>query len=138
MPEVPVPPDNGDAGRMPLVLIVGDTTEYPKIFELLADKLGVRIHIAKGCEDAVAAVKSNSFDLIAMDWILPDENGVPCARRIRDYEEGLGRRTNIIGITGHIRANAQSCYDAGLDDYLPMPFTVEQLQEKLKKWMRTR
>ncbi len=120
----------------PLVLIIDDQPEYAKLFELLSDSLGITAHIVNSCEEGIRALELFSFDVILMDWLMPDVDGPECACKIRKIEQTTGGHIPIIGVSGSVRATRQECLDAGMDDYLPIPFTLEELHEILCKWLK--
>lgn len=125
----------GGSQSQPVILIIGDSPDYPRIFELLAAKLGINFRFVRGCAEGLRALDETGFDIVVMDWQMPDIDGRICAGKIRDREKDTGTHTTIIGITGHVKANLDSCLTAGMDDYLAMPFTYEQLNAKLKYWL---
>lgn len=120
----------------PIVLIVDDNPEYAKLFELLADRLGISVHVVNSCADAVHALQLYQFDIIMMDWLMPEVDGKGCTRKIRLLESAAGRHTAIIGVSGHDDASHAACIEAGMDDYLPIPFSLEDLHDKLCLWLR--
>ena len=125
-----------ERGDRPLVLIIDDQPEYAKLFELLSDSLGIKSYIVNSCEEGLKALETNKFDIVLMDWLMPDTDGPECACKIRIIEETAGGRVPIIGVSGYVRATRQECLDAGMDDYLGIPFTLEQLQNTLSRWLK--
>lgn len=126
-----------DTRRKPLVLIIDDHPEYAKLFELLADSLGITARLVKSCQEGIKALENDKFDVVLMDWLMPDVTGPECSCKIRKIEEGKadGGRVPIIGVSGSVLASRQACIDAGMDDYLPIPFTLPQLHDILAKWL---
>lgn len=123
-------------GERPLVLIIDDQPEYARLFELLSDSLGIKSYIVNSCQEGLKALETIKFDIILMDWLMPDTDGPECACKIRKIEETAGGRVPIIGVSGYVKASRQECLDAGMDDYLAIPFTLEQLQDVLAKWLK--
>lgn len=134
--EQPIPLAERKIEGKPLVLIIDDNPEYAKLFELLSDTLGITAHIVSSCGEGIRALEKFSFDVIIMDWLMPEVDGPACAGKIRIIEKGTGRHVPIIGVSGYVLATRQKCLDAGMDDYLPIPFTLEELHEKLCYWMQ--
>lgn len=132
-------PDVVRAGRevqpLPLVLLIGDTPDYPRIFELLASKLQINFKVVRGCAEGLRALDETQFDIVVMDWQMPEIDGRICTGKIREMEKLTGRRTPVVGITGHVKATLDNCLNAGMDDYLAMPFTYDQLHQKLTFWL---
>lgn len=125
-----------DSEERPLVLIIDDQPEYARLFELISDSLGIRSYIVNSCAEGLKALETVKVDIILMDWLMPDTDGPECACKIRKIEETAGGRVPIIGVSGYVKATRQECLNAGMDDYLAIPFTMEQLQETLSKWLK--
>ena len=118
------------------VLIVEDNQLQGQAFEKLAIKSGVQPHLVRDGREAIEAVMRNPYyAVIFMDLGLIKMDGLECTRRIRDIELVTFKRLPIIAITARSGEEArQECLDAGMDDYLCKPFTLEQFQEMLTKW----
>jgi CheY-like chemotaxis protein len=124
-----------DDGR-PAILIVDDQPDYARLFSQLAEILGVTVNVVSSCSEAVAAIEKYQIDLIFMDWIMPEENGPACTARLRKLEQKTGKRTPIIGISGYVHASKTKCLEVDMDDFLSVPFTIEELQAILAKWTK--
>ncbi len=120
----------------PLVLIIDDQPEYARLFDLLSESLGITAHIVNSCDEGIKALEMFSFDVILMDWMMPDIDGPECSCKIRIIEKTTGGHIPIIGVSGSVRANRKECLEAGMDDYLEIPFTLEELHAILCKWLQ--
>ncbi len=118
------------------VLVIDDNPQYARIFELLSDELRIEAHIVDCCGEALKHLQNGHCDLILMDWLMPRVDGPLCTRKVRQLANN--RKLPIIAVTGHLQANYDLCIQQGMDDYLPIPFTYEQLQEKLFQWLPKR
>jgi two-component system sensor histidine kinase/response regulator len=119
----------------PLVLII-DSHPQCRLYELLADRIGISTHVVDGCAAAIQAVASIDFALILTDWTLPDGSGLDCQRHIREKLAARGRTIPIICVTARaVRGDREHCLSAGMDDYLSKPFTIEQLDAMVHKWI---
>ncbi len=121
----------------PLALIVDDNQFARKIYQAVAKNLCIDAHIAETAYEALEAVKVLRFDAILMDWQMPDIDGIECAKLIREWQFQVGQaRTPIIMVTARgLESDKIECYDAGLDDYLAKPFSLDELQNKLSYWL---
>lgn len=118
------------------VLVIDDNPQYAKIFELLSDELRIDAHIVDSCGEALSHLQKEHCDLILMDWLMPRVDGPCCTKKVRQLAKY--RKLPIIAVTGHLQASYELCIQLGMDDYLPIPFTYEQLQEKLYHWLPKR
>ncbi len=120
----------------PLVLIVDDNPDYARLFDLLSDQLGITTRIVNSCEEALRAMEKDHFDLVIMDWLMPEVDGPACARKIRSKEARTGTHVTIVGVSGYDGASRDVCLQSGMDDFLGIPFTLEVLREKLNYWIQ--
>ena len=85
-------------------------------------------------EDAIDKIKNNFFDLILMDILLPGLTGIEITREIRklEKENKTDNPVPIIALTANTLNNDRNtCLKAGMNEYLPKPFTAEQLIDKI-------
>lgn len=123
----------------PLVLVVDDNAGQQRLFLLISEALGLVAHIVGDCNAAVSASSYFCFDVILMDWQLGGEDGLSCTNRIREIDALKGRHTPIIAVTANAMVgDREKCLAAGMDDYLPKPFTMGELKEKLTFWLQSK
>lgn len=128
----------------PLILVVEDNTTQQRLIRLLGQRCGYEPQIVSSCEeliDVLTMTPLESFELVLMDWKLAggEYDGLDCTRLIRQAETGSGTRIPIVGMTAYaMESDRERCLEAGMDDYLSKPFTIEQLQTMLNKWIPSR
>jgi signal transduction histidine kinase/ligand-binding sensor domain-containing protein/CheY-like chemotaxis protein/HPt (histidine-containing phosphotransfer) domain-containing protein len=84
---------------------------------------------------AIARSAAERFDLILMDLSMPTMDGFATTALIRQ-REGAGRRVPIIALTAHDAVNYRgACIDAGMDDLLTKPYTLEECTQLLRRWI---
>jgi signal transduction histidine kinase/CheY-like chemotaxis protein/HPt (histidine-containing phosphotransfer) domain-containing protein len=89
-------------------------------------------------KQAVARLAREHFDLVLMDCHMPQMDGFAATREIRRAEAGGGRRIPVVAITADARAeDFQACMQAGLDDYVSKPTSLESLRAVLDRWLPT-
>lgn len=90
-------------------------------------------------EDGLSAsekLKTTEYAAILMDCQMPRMNGFECTAKIREMENGTGRRIPIIGMTASTEEDIrQKCMDAGMDDYISKDCSNRELQRILEKWL---
>jgi CheY-like chemotaxis protein len=75
------------------------------------------------------------FDLILMDVQMPSIDGFEAARRIRRRELAADTRTPIIAMTARaMNGDRELCIEAGMDDYVSKPVTLEALERALARY----
>ncbi len=120
----------------PRVLVVDDDLVHQKLMTLVSDHLVIDVQVASTSNDALKILETNTFDIILMDWRMPVTDGLTCTLKIRELQNAQGKRIPIIAVTAHaLTGDRERCLEAGMDDYLAKPFTLEQLQEKIQEWL---
>jgi len=113
------------------VLLVEDNPINALLARALLTREGCEIDHASGGEEAIAAVKVGSYDLILMDMRMPGLNGVETARALR----GLGVETPIVALTANaFEDDRHACLAAGMNDFLVKPMSPDALRSMLTRW----
>jgi PAS domain S-box-containing protein len=126
------------------ILVVEDNKINQVVARELLETSGLRVEVAGGGREALAAVKSADFDLIFMDVQMPDMDGYTATKQIREYQSSQGnavnppiRRTPIIAMTARsLSGDRQECIAAGMDDYVSKPIDPDQMFSVLVKWIQ--
>ncbi|SDG60453.1 PAS domain-containing hybrid sensor histidine kinase/response regulator [Propionivibrio dicarboxylicus] len=115
------------------LLVVEDNAINMVVVKGLLGKLGFsQIDKARDGVEAVDAAQEVSYDLIFMDCQMPHMDGYEATRRLRE----LGVGTPIVAMTAHaLSGEREKCLEAGMDDYLSKPLSLDQLKECLARWL---
>ena len=86
---------------------------------------------------ALDAYAQGNFDLILMDCHMPEMDGFEATMEIRRREQSPGaKRVAIVALTANAMAHDRNeCLNAGMDDHLAKPFSMQTMQEMLDRWM---
>jgi DNA-binding response OmpR family regulator len=96
---------------------------------------GFAADLASTCERARELVIENPYDLLLLDLMLPDGDGLALLREWRRE----GRSTPVLALTARdLLADKIAGLDAGADDYLTKPFAFEELLARLRALLRRR
>jgi len=117
------------------VLLIEDNPVNQKVALGMLKSLECHCDVATDGIEGVEAVKMENYDLVLMDCQMPLLDGFEATRLIREWEEDQDAEPNtIIAVTANaLEDDRQRCVDAGMDDYLSKPFTVDQLRQMLAK-----
>ena len=129
MKENKIPTDALESGKRK-VLIVDDDVELVELLQDVFDRDGrFDIRTANNGFDAGMQVKEFKPDLMVLDVMLPDINGKEVCQRVRS-DKNLDA-VKIICISGMVEQDKISeLTDAGADDFMNKPFTVDSLLER--------
>lgn len=113
------------------VLLVEDNPVNALLARALLSREGCEVDHARAGEEALAAVKVGSYDVILMDMRMPGLSGVETARLLRRQ----GVATPIIALTANVfEDDRKACLAAGMDDFLVKPLLPEALRAVLSRW----
>jgi two-component system, OmpR family, response regulator MprA len=123
---------------MARVLVVEDTPEIVRLVQRSLLLEGHQVDVATDGRAALAAVRDQPPELILLDLMLPDINGIEICRRIRSMEDAAGLApTPILMLTAlDAVTDRVSGLEAGADDYLPKPFAITELLARVKALLR--
>jgi PAS domain S-box-containing protein len=114
------------------VLVAEDNPVNQMVMSRLLERDGHTAVVANHGGEAVEAFDREPFDLILMDVQMPEMDGFEATRRIRERQAAGGRMTPIVAMTAHaMTGDRERCLDAGMDDYLPKPFPLDDLARVL-------
>jgi diguanylate cyclase (GGDEF)-like protein len=118
------------------ILLAEDNPVNQEVAKGFLEKLGCRVQVTNNGQEALDAALDQRFDLILMDCHMPVLDGFSATTQIRQYLQN-GKHIPIIALTADVQQGIQDqCLAAGMDDYLSKPFTLEQLQQILGRWLQ--
>lgn len=84
-------------------------------------------------ENAMQLIEKDPFDLVVLDWMLPDQDGIEVLRGLRSQ----GRVMPVLMLTARSTLNDRVVgLDSGADDYLPKPFAFAELLARCRALLR--
>lgn len=117
------------------VLLVEDNSVNQKVAVRMLQKLGCEVTVAENGQQALERLARDSFDVVLMDMQMPVMDGLTATRLLRAREQGAGKRQVVIALTANaMQSDRERCFEAGMDDYLSKPLTLEALRAVLMRW----
>ncbi|MCX6599336.1 MAG: ATP-binding protein [Acidobacteria bacterium] len=118
------------------VLLAEDNVTNQILATAMLERLGCVVELAVNGREAVRAATEHPFGLIFMDCQMPEMDGWEAARLIR---QNLPHHIPIIALTANaLTGDRERCLEAGMDDYLTKPISLDALRTQLNKWARGR
>lgn len=133
--EAPTPTREREPRRIAgqTVLVVDDDPLMREVSAELLHVLGLRVHLAADGLEALECLRREpSIALVCMDLQMPHLDGLETTRALRRTWPDLP----VIAITGSTRdADRHACREAGMNDFLPKPVALPQLEAVLRRWL---
>ena len=118
-----------------IILIAEDNPLNQQVAILQLEQLDYKTEIVSTGNQVLEALKRSDYMLILMDCQMPEMDGFEATQTIRTEEALNGKHTPIIGLTAQAMiGDREKCLEAGMDDYMSKPVTMEELQSMIEKW----
>ncbi|WP_440906405.1 ATP-binding protein (plasmid) [Catenovulum sp. SX2] len=129
----PNPASSAPATRNLKVLLAEDNVANQLVLKALLERDEHSVQIAANGQEAIDACGLAKFDIILMDMMMPEVDGILATIRIRQQWPELN--IPIIALTANVsEEDRQACDNAGMNDFLTKPINVALLREKLAYW----
>ncbi|MEM6807489.1 MAG: response regulator, partial [Bacteroidota bacterium] len=119
------------------ILLVEDNRINQKVALKMLAKLGYKADLAANGLEALKISNLIPYDLVFMDMQMPEMDGIEASLRIlercRRYKKNA---PIIIAMTANVmEEDRRKCEEAGMQDFLPKPVKIEDLEKMIQKWM---
>jgi two-component system KDP operon response regulator KdpE len=114
------------------VLVVDDEPQILRALQTSLRAAGYEVETAADAASALIAAGSHPPDAVILDLVLPDGTGTEVARRLREWTSAP---ILLLSVVGDEREKV-AALDAGADDYVTKPFSVEELLARLRAALR--
>ncbi len=119
----------------PHILVIEDDDAISTLIQYNLEKEGYDVAVAGDGEEGLMQSEERLPDLVVLDWMLPKVSGIEVCRRIRSRPES--RNVPIIMLTARgEESDRVRGLDVGADDYLTKPFSVPELNARIRAVLR--
>jgi CheY-like chemotaxis protein len=120
------------------ILLCEDNKVNQRVATRMLETLGHHVTIAADGRAAVDHFRQSSFDVVLMDLMMPEVDGVEATLRIRELEEPGAPRVPIVALTASaFREDIERCRKAGMDGFLSKPFVRQSLVDEVARVLTT-
>lgn len=124
------------------VLVAEDNPVNQIVVQQMLTNLGYTSEVVENGKLAFERIQSGRYGMVLMDGHMPILDGLATSRMIRQWESGQQkdgenlRGTPIVALTANVVAGfKQKCIDAGMNDYMCKPITLERLKEATLEYL---
>jgi len=119
----------------PSILVVDDVSDTLEVLERCLTSAGYRVHTASGVVEAIESLEKTPVDLVITDLRMPKISGLNLVRYLRENM----KETEVMMITGYATVEgAVAAVKAGAEEYLPKPFTEDELTTAVERVLEKR
>jgi signal transduction histidine kinase/CheY-like chemotaxis protein len=120
------------------VLIVDDIPTNLRVSKELVSHYGINVHTCKSGLEAIECVKKYRYDLVFMDHMMPEMDGLEATAHIRSLgrDDPYYANLPVIALTANVIAgNRELFLQRGMNDLLAKPIEIQKLNEILQRWL---
>lgn len=116
------------------ILLVEDDNSHRRVTILMLARLGYESDAVSNGREAILAVENNQYDLVLMDIVMPEMDGLKATREIRKLDQ---KGLKIVAITAYVFPGIKEmCLEAGMDECITKPVRIKDLELTLNNICR--
>lgn len=121
------------------ILIVEDNDINRKLLKKLINKIGFSTDAAENGKAALKLINTKTYKLVFMDVRMPIMDGLEATEKIRYLDDKSKRNIPIIATTANaLPEDKNICLDAGMDDFISKPYKPVQIENMIKKYIKSK
>ena len=119
------------------VMVVDDNREVRKLVDSILTAVGVSVTSAKSGVECLELLKTQEYDLVFIDDMMPDKSGIETVKEIRFQDDEYYQKLPIVMMSIHGGLEDDKKYPAqGFTDCIRKPVNSEDVKTCLKKWVK--
>lgn len=119
------------------LLVVDDNYTNLNVAGAMLSKYGASVLTAASGMDCLAILNSRSVDMVFLDYMMPEMDGIDTLQRIRQIPGSGIAAMPVIALTANVVSGAREMFlEAGFDDFIPKPISTDRLEKVLRKYLR--
>jgi CheY-like chemotaxis protein len=118
------------------VLIVDDLPTNIEVARALISEYGCQIEEALSAREAISMILKTKYDIVFMDHMMPEMDGLEATLFIRGMERGRFRNLPIVALTANLAPGVRETFlRNGFNDFIGKPIDITVLEKVLAKWV---
>jgi len=130
-------PDDPVRATDPRILVVDDEPHIRRVLEVVLDKEGFDVVVASEGGEGLAVVEGGGIDLVILDLLMPDTNGLEVLAKIRANPDISATPVIILTAKGQ-DADREAAFAGGADDFMTKPFSPKKLIARIREILGAR
>ena len=119
------------------VLVVDDNRMNRAVIRALMKHTQIQLDMASSGTECLKMTKNKKYDLILMDHMMPEPDGIQTLHMLREDENNVNQYTAVVVLTANaIEGMKEQYLQEGFADYLSKPIEIERLEEVLVKYLQ--
>ena len=119
------------------VMVVDDNREARKLVDSVLSAVGVKVTGVKNGVECIEMLKTQDYDMVLIDQMMPDKSGVETVKEIRFQDSEYFQKLPIVMMSIHGGKEEAKKYQAqGFTDCITKPIKVDEIKSCLKKWIK--
>ncbi len=122
---------------MATILVVDDNYTNLNVAAAILSKFGANVLTALSGADCLRIIKDREVDMVFLDYMMPEMNGIDTLERIRQIPGSNITSMPVIALTANVVSGAREMLlEAGFDDFLAKPISIDRMERILRKYLR--
>lgn len=117
-----------EENQMATILVVDDSEFMRRVIRNILEAGGHKVIEARNSDEAVRVFREQGADVVTMDIVMPETDGIEAVRRLKDTDEKV--KIIMISALGHQRT-VMRALEAGALDFIMKPFTSDDVLESV-------
>ncbi len=117
------------------ILVVDDSSVNLTVVEGLLEPMRIKIHTALSGKEAIDKISSARYDIVFMDHMMPELDGVETTRIIRRFHKEYDDVPIIALSANAVSGTREMFLNEGMNDFIAKPIELRMLISKIKQWL---